>query len=92
MLVIGGGDREAAERTSKSLKLPFPVLADPDREVYQRYDLTKVLIAVQRSGTFLIDKQGVMRYIHQVSNPQASLDRDELLREVEKLQSPTASS
>lgn len=91
VLVIGGGNREAAERVSKSLKLPFPVLADLDREVYLRYGLGKVLLAIQRSGIFLIDKQGVMRYIHQVTNPQASVDRAELLSEVEKLHRPAAS-
>jgi len=82
VLVIGCGNRKAAERVSKSLKLPFPVLADHDREVYRRYGLDKVLLAIQRSGTFLIDKQGIVRYIHQVTNPQASVDRAELLREV----------
>jgi peroxiredoxin len=44
-----------------------------------------VLIALQRSGTFLIDKQGIMRYIHQVTNPQASVEKGELMREVEQL-------
>ena len=44
-----------------------------------------VLIALQRSGTFLIDKQGIVRYIHQVTNPQASVEKDELMREVEQL-------
>ena len=55
------------------------------RAVYRRYGLDKVLIALQRSGTFLIDKQGIVRYIHQVTNPQASVEKDELMREVEQL-------
>lgn len=92
VLVIGCGNREAAHRLSNSFKLPFPVLADPDREIYRRYGLDRVLIGIQRSGTFLIDKQGIVRYIHQVTNPQASLDGVELLGEVEKLQQPTASA
>src|SRR6266699_42244 len=45
----------------------------------------KVPIALQRSGTFLIDKQGIVRYIHQVTNPQASVEKEELMREVEQL-------
>jgi len=88
VLIIGGGSRKGAERLSARHKLPFPVLVDPDRAVYQRYGLDKVLIALQRSGTFLIDKQGIVRYIHQVTNPQASVEKEELLREVEKLQTP----
>jgi len=34
----------------------------------------------------LIDKQGIVRYIHQVTNPQASVEKDELIREVEQLE------
>jgi len=43
-----------------------------------------VFIAIQRSGTFLIDKQGLVRYIHQATNPQASVDKDELQQEVQR--------
>ena len=87
VLVIGGGNRKGAERLAARLKLPFPVLVDPDpdRAVYRRYGLDKVLIVLQRSGTFLIDKQGIVRYIHQVTNPQASVEKEELMREVEQL-------
>jgi len=87
-LVIGGGNRKGAERLAARLKLPFPVLVDPDpeRATYRRYGLDKIWIALQRSGTFLIDKQGIVRYIHQVSNPQASVAEDELMREVELLE------
>jgi peroxiredoxin len=86
-LIIGGGSRKGAERLAARHKLPFPVLVDPDpdRAVYRRYGLDKVLIALQRSGTFLIDKQGIVRYIHQVTNPQASVEKEELMREVEQL-------
>src|SRR5262245_35385118 len=63
VLVVGGGERKDAERLSKLLNLPYAVLADPDRSVYARYALDKVLIAIQRSGTFLIDKAGIVRYI-----------------------------
>jgi peroxiredoxin len=88
VLVLGGGNRKGAERLAARLKLPFPILVDPDpdRAVYHRYGLDKVLVALQRSGTFLIDKQGIVRYIHQVSNPQASVEKDELMREVEQLE------
>jgi peroxiredoxin len=85
VLIIGGGSLAAAERLSARLRLPFPVLVDPERAVYRRYGLDKVLIALQRSGTFLIDKQGIVRYIHQVTNPQASMKKEELMREVEQL-------
>lgn len=88
VLVIGGGSREDAGRLSRTLQLPYPVLADPDRGVYESYGLNKAFIFIQRSGTLLIDSQGVVRYIHQATNPQASVDKAELLQEVEKLQAP----
>lgn len=89
VLVIGGGERKDAERLSKLLNLPYPVLADSDRSVYERYALDKVLIAIQRSGTFLIDQQGIVRYIHQVTNPGASLNKSELMQVIEELQNPS---
>ena len=94
VLVIGHGSRKLAEYVSKSLRLPFPVLFDLTRDTYERYDLSKILMAIQRSGTFLIDKQGVVRYIHQATNPQSSVDEAELMAELEKLQpaSPASAS
>jgi peroxiredoxin len=88
VLVIGGGNLRDAVRLSKMFKFPFPLLADPDRSVYHHYGLDKVLFAVQRSGSFLIDDQGIVRYIHRATNPQASASEAELMQEVEKLQTP----
>jgi peroxiredoxin Q/BCP len=57
VLVIGGGSREEAEQLATKLQVPFPILADADREVYHRYGLEKVMFSPQRSGTILVDKQ-----------------------------------
>jgi peroxiredoxin len=86
VLVIGGGSSKDAERMADRLQLTFPVLGDPAREIYRNYGLSKVLGAYQRSGTFLIDKQGILRYMHQVTNPQASVDKTTLISEIKKLQ------
>jgi peroxiredoxin len=85
VLVIGGGQRRSAAMLKKLLRLPFPVLADPDRSIYRLYDLEKVLFVIQRSGTFLVDRQGIVRYVHQATDPLASVNRKELVRAVEKL-------
>lgn len=87
VLVIGCGKVKDAERIAKALKLPFLVLADPDRSTYLRYDLGKFLIAIQRSGTYLIDQQGIVRYIHQVTNPRDSVNKEELMQAVKDVQS-----
>ena len=70
VLVIGGGTPARAQAMVSKLRLPFPVLADPEREVYQRYNLTKKLVMIQQSGTMLIDQQGVIRYSKRFTNPQ----------------------
>src|SRR5438874_672816 len=90
VLVIGGGSAEDAARLKATYKLPFPVLADKDRSVYAHYGLDKVLFMVQRSASFIIDKQGIVRYVRRATSPSASLDQAELMREVEKLQKPDA--
>src|SRR5688572_32916953 len=74
-LVIGGGSREGAAHLKTLYKLPFPVLADKDRSVYALYGLDKLLFVVQRSASFLIDTQGVVRYVRRASNPSASLNQ-----------------
>lgn len=83
--MIGGGSREDAARLARLLDLPFPVLADTDRQVYQRYGLDKVLLFIQRSATVLVDKEGTVRYIHRATNPNASLEMNELLNAVKEL-------
>lgn len=63
----------------------MPVLDDAEGTVYERYNLDKALLFVQRSATFLVDKEGIVRYVQRAVNPQASLDEEELLDAVERL-------
>jgi peroxiredoxin Q/BCP len=45
--------------------LPFPVLADPDRHVFASYDVqSRVWSLGQRPGVFLIDRDGIIRWVH----------------------------
>ena len=84
VLVIGGGNAAAATKLGLSLKLPFPVLADPDRAVYGSFGLDKRLF-IQTSATVLIDKNGTIRYILRATNPRNSFDKDELLKAISTL-------
>jgi peroxiredoxin Q/BCP len=90
VLVIGGGSAKDAKRIAMMFRVPFHVLADPDRAVYRDYGLHKVLFAIQRSGTFLIDLDGQIVYVQRVTNPTASLDKVALLKAIESLQQPLA--
>src|SRR5438067_571030 len=78
VLVIGGGSRAEAEHLATRLQVPFPVLADADREVYHRYGLEKVM-SLQRSGIIVVDRQGRVSYSHPTILPIAGLDRVALM-------------
>lgn len=85
MLLILGGSIEQARQYAEILKLPFPVLADPERRVYQRYGLEKVF-TVQRTASIVLDRQGVVRYLHVALNPFTWLkESHELLEFVKSL-------
>src|SRR5688572_14926571 len=83
VLIIGGGAAVRAQTMTNNLRLPFPVLSDPDHAVYGRYSLTKKLVMIQQSGTVLIDQQGVIRYIKRFTNPQAWMGSGEIARLLE---------
>ena len=76
ILVIGPGDQHEAAQLQR--KVPFPVLADPDRVVYQVYGLGKAL-GIQQSGTFLIDAGGTLRYANRATVPLGALKEPALL-------------
>jgi peroxiredoxin len=84
VLVIGAGNAAAAARLARSLKLPFPVLADPNREVYASFGLDKRMF-IQRSATVLIDKKGTVRFVLRATNPRGSFDKDQLLKAISTL-------
>ncbi len=68
ILVILGEPVEMAKRYAESLRLPFPVLADPERKIYHQYGLEKSFF-LQRTASILIDRSGMIQYIRSVTNP-----------------------
>jgi peroxiredoxin len=68
ILVILGAKLEQAKVYAESLHAPFPVLADPDREVYRRFGLEKAMLVIQRTASVIIDRHGIVRYIKRVTN------------------------
>ncbi len=79
-LLVGGGSAAQARQLAERYKLDFPVVADPERIAYARYDLGKALGTMQRSGTAVIDAKGVLRLFLGSFNPMTSF----LEREVSK--------
>lgn len=82
VLVIGGGSRTTARMALRLLKVPFPILHDPERQAYAAYGFGRAG-PIQQSGTVLVDTHGVIRYVVRGLNPFQALDRAELLRVLE---------
>lgn len=86
VLVILGDPIEKAQKYASDLNLPFPVLADPTRQVYHEYGLQKALILIQQTASILVDQQGGIRNIQRATNPMAWLkEPQELLRAIEEI-------
>ena len=84
ILIILGDTLERAGKYAGTLKTPFPVLADPDRAVYLRYELVKVFIGIQRTASIIIDQNGVIRYLKRSINPMTWLQESkELIKAVQ---------
>lgn len=81
VLVILGDTLDRARRYAKILHSPFAVLADPDREVYRRFELEKTLLVIQRTASVVVDRQGVIRYIKRATNPMTWLQESQELLE-----------
>jgi peroxiredoxin len=86
VLVILGASLERATRYSASLHVPFPVLADPEHEVYHRFDLERAYLVIQRTASVVVDRDGKIRYLKRATNPQTWLkESQELLEAVQGL-------
>ena len=86
ILVILGDTLDRAGKYAESLGAPFPVLADPERAVYHRFELTKNFIGIQRTASVIVDKSGFIRYLKRVTNPLTWLQESgELLQAVKSI-------
>jgi thioredoxin-dependent peroxiredoxin len=80
VLVVAGGTLEQAQTLERQMQLPFPVLADPERQSYAAFGLDKIFGLWQKSGTVIADKNGTVKLVHGTGNPGASLLEPELRR------------
>lgn len=73
ILVIIGSDLETARKYAELIKAPFPVLADPQREVYHTYELEKYFALFQRTASIVVDTLGVVKYLKRTTVPNVWL-------------------
>jgi peroxiredoxin len=89
VLVILNADQVAAKGYSDVTRAPFPVLADPKHEVYNAYGLNQIFMLSTRTGSVVVDKQGVVSYIRSLSNPWGwRNETDNLIAHLVKLYHP----
>ncbi len=85
VLIILGDTLDQARKYAETLKLPFPILADPDRAVYHRYELQKNFIGIQRTASLIVDPNGVIEYLRRVTNPMTWLQESKPLLQALRL-------
>lgn len=84
VIVLIGESIEIAQSYARRSSLPFPVLADPDREIYHLYQLHKALILIQRTADVIVDRNGIIQYIKSATNPMTWLaEYHELFRAIQ---------
>jgi peroxiredoxin Q/BCP len=84
ILIILGDTPERARKYAETLNVPFPVLADPDRAIYQLYELDKNFIGIQRTASIVLDQTGVIRYLKRTLNTMQWLQESkELIQAVQ---------
>jgi peroxiredoxin len=83
ILVILGDSLEKARSYAQLLKAPFPILADPERAVYHRFELQR-FIGIQRTASIIVDPHGIIQYLKRTVNPTVWLQESkELLSAVQ---------
>ena len=84
ILIILGDTLDRARKYAETLKAPFPVLVDPERAVYHRFDLEKNFIGIQRTASVIVDQNGAIRYLKVSTNPMLWLkESKELVQAVQ---------
>jgi peroxiredoxin len=73
IVVILGEELGKAREYANVIGLPFPILSDPNREVYHLYELEKYFLLFQRTASLVVDKDGIVRYLKRTTIPNVWL-------------------
>ena len=86
MIAIAPDTLEHARSFFQRNDIPFPCLADPDRQVFRQYDVKSAMISLgQRPGLFIIDAEGVVRYAYLGFQQWEIPSIDDTLAELDRL-------
>lgn len=81
VLAISSQNMESHDKFSAKLGLTFPLLADTDKAVAGSYDTLGPLGFARRS-IFVVDKDGIVRYVHRAIAGLTFRSTDELIAAV----------
>lgn len=62
MIAISVDKPEKSREMAGKLQVPFPFLSDVDHKVINAYDLYNVEGKISKPATFVLDKEGVVRW------------------------------
>lgn len=63
VLALAPGSLEQTGAFAAAHRIPFPLLADPQLEVYRTYQVESRLLSLgQRAALYAIDRDGLVRY------------------------------
>jgi|HigsolmetaAR202D_1030399.scaffolds.fasta_scaffold00794_8 peroxiredoxin Q/BCP len=88
ILGVSIDDVESHKKFAEKHSLPFPILADPNKEVVKAYGVLGLLGFAKRE-TFLIDPQGVIVKQYSVGNPKGHSET--VLADIKRLQQRSGS-
>ena len=83
ILGISVDDVESHKKFSEKHSLPFPILADPKKQVVKTYDVMSFTGFAKRQ-TFIIDPKGVIVKRYDVDNPKGHSEK--VLADIKQLQ------
>ncbi len=86
ILVIGPDDAESFADYFSENRLPFPGLPDPKHSVLKRYGQeVKIFKFGRMPAQALIDRQGIVRYVHYGKSMRDIPENDELLSLIDEV-------
>jgi len=89
VLIAVPEDRETARAWRAKHEIPFPVLTGRRNTPHELVGLNRAVFgALQRSGSVLVDAQGVVRHAHSAALPTGSYDRAGIAAAVAALGAP----
>ncbi len=83
VLALAPGSLEETGAFAAARGIPFPLLADPEHDVYRAYQVESRLLSLgQRPALYAIDRDGIVRYAYVGGSPDDRPVVDRILQEV----------